>query len=154
MFLNVKQRKQLFFLLFLKRAFSVILHLSMKVRWRIVVTLFPSHAQFTFNWTDMISRCKLWPLQLLSTRPPFPVCFFAEPQHLRLTCFVWTVIKNVVWMSTRVNTYFQQRCLQSHTLSTTETHVGWGGNEIHSEWTLFVKIGWATLFIYLPFLLL
>lgn len=119
-----------FFLLFKKRAFSVILHLSMKVRWRIVVTLFPSHAQFTFNWTDMISRCKLWPLQLLSTRPPFPVCFFAEPQHLRLTCFVWTVIKNVVWMSTRVNTYFQQRCLQSHTLSTTETHVRGGWNTL------------------------
>lgn len=33
--------------------------------------------------------------------PPFPVCFFL----LRLTCFVWTVLKNVVSTNTRLNTH-------------------------------------------------
>lgn len=40
-----------------------------------------------------------------STHPPFPACFFGAPHHLRLTCFVWTVLKNVVSVSARLNTH-------------------------------------------------
>lgn len=36
---------------------------------------------------------------------PFPVCLCAATHHLRLTCFVWTVLKNVVAVSTRLNTH-------------------------------------------------
>lgn len=34
---------------------------------------------------------------------PFPVCFFVAAHHLRLACFVWTVLKNVVSVCTRFN---------------------------------------------------
>lgn len=40
------------------------------------------------------------------TRPPFPVCFFIALHHLKLTRFVWTMIKNVVSAGCRLNTCF------------------------------------------------
>lgn len=42
--------------------------------------------------------------------PPFPVCFFRTAHHVRLACFVWTVLKNVVLSEHQTyHAYFQQR---------------------------------------------
>lgn len=64
--------------------------------------------------------------------PPFPVCFFVAAHHLRLACFIWTVLKNVVLVSTRSCSHTLSSKVCKAASSSLMESGGWDvGNEVY-----------------------